>query len=355
MISSIADVIAGRPVVGYGTGEYLDRAMGRRPPGEWPLEFDYFIDPDGGGGGECHGRPVHGPGHLENEPRDVVVFVFDKYIPRAVAALARLGRVWLRDVFDCRHFGITTIYYDDYEILRDMDDVGRSAGIEVFAGPGAEVSLSGVTVPRRAGFRPIRIYAGAGARVTAQDVVLESGTWLYAGNGGEVSLGSGSMVRWEARLSAANRARLSVGAGCLVGYDSILDAADNVSIDIGEGSTFGKRLEMYAYAPIGIGRGCMFSSNVYVESGAGHDFFCRGRRSEPRPVHVGDRIWAGMSCAMLAGAVLGDGSVVAAKAVVNKAFGPAVMVAGIPARVVREDVSWDRNYAAYKERYCQNG
>lgn len=54
------------------------------------------------------------------------------------------------------------------------------------------------------------------------------------------------------------------------------------------------------------------------------------------PVRIGDNVWIGASATILAGVTIGDGVVVAAGAVVTKDVPDRVLVAGVPAAVIRE-------------------
>ncbi|KAL6453028.1 at Sophorolipid acetyltransferase [Candida maltosa Xu316] len=53
------------------------------------------------------------------------------------------------------------------------------------------------------------------------------------------------------------------------------------------------------------------------------------------PITIGDNVWLGGGCTVLAGVTVGDGCVVAAGAVVNKDVPPNSVVAGVPAKVVK--------------------
>ena len=59
------------------------------------------------------------------------------------------------------------------------------------------------------------------------------------------------------------------------------------------------------------------------------------------PVTIGDRVWIGCRATVLKGVTIGDGAVVAACSVVTRDVPPRALVAGNPARVVREDVTWE--------------
>jgi len=55
----------------------------------------------------------------------------------------------------------------------------------------------------------------------------------------------------------------------------------------------------------------------------------------PRPVHIEDNVWVGLESCILPGVTIGEGSVVAARAVVFDDVPPYSVAAGNPARVVR--------------------
>jgi acetyltransferase-like isoleucine patch superfamily enzyme len=57
------------------------------------------------------------------------------------------------------------------------------------------------------------------------------------------------------------------------------------------------------------------------------------------PIEIGDHVWIGARAMVLKGVTIGDGAVVAAASVVTKDVAPGTLVAGSPARYVR-DVTW---------------
>jgi acetyltransferase-like isoleucine patch superfamily enzyme len=59
-------------------------------------------------------------------------------------------------------------------------------------------------------------------------------------------------------------------------------------------------------------------------------------RDEGCAVHIGSNVWIGRNALILPGVEIGDGAVVAAGSVVSKSVRPRVLVAGIPAREIRE-------------------
>ena len=68
-----------------------------------------------------------------------------------------------------------------------------------------------------------------------------------------------------------------------------------------------------------------------------HDLDPENRASMiPAPVVIGKNVWIGSHVTVLAGVTVGDNSVIAAGAVVTKDVPPSVVVAGVPARVIKK-------------------
>ena len=57
---------------------------------------------------------------------------------------------------------------------------------------------------------------------------------------------------------------------------------------------------------------------------------------EERPVYIGNDVWIGDRALILPGVHIGDGSIIAAGAVVTKDVPPYSIVAGVPARKIRD-------------------
>ena len=55
-----------------------------------------------------------------------------------------------------------------------------------------------------------------------------------------------------------------------------------------------------------------------------------------KPITVGDNVWFGAGVQVLPGVTIGEGAVVAAGAVVTRDVPPRTLVAGVPAKVLKE-------------------
>ena len=57
---------------------------------------------------------------------------------------------------------------------------------------------------------------------------------------------------------------------------------------------------------------------------------------EYKPITIGDDVWIGCNSIILKGVKIGNGSIVAAGSVVTKSVPPFSLVAGNPAKIVKE-------------------
>ena len=96
-----------------------------------------------------------------------------------------------------------------------------------------------------------------------------------------------------------------------------------------------------------IGSRVMLAPNVTITT-TGHPVHPDLRRDGSQfsaPVRIEDDVWIGTGAVLLPGVVIGAGSVVGAASVVTGNVPPGVVVAGAPARVIREITDADRDWA----------
>ncbi len=108
-------------------------------------------------------------------------------------------------------------------------------------------------------------------------------------------------------------------------------------IEIGDYVMISPGTRISASDEILIGHSVMMANGVHITDCDWHDIYDRSARSpEVRPVHIADNVWLGDHATVLKGVSIGENSIVAANAVVSKDVPANVVVAGNPARVVKE-------------------
>ncbi len=94
---------------------------------------------------------------------------------------------------------------------------------------------------------------------------------------------------------------------------------------------------------IKIGNNATIAHNVAIMDSDYHTVrYADGSSSvKTAPVIIGDHVWIGRDAIILKGVTIGDGAVIAAHSVVTKDVPARSVAAGNPARVIRNNISWD--------------
>jgi acetyltransferase-like isoleucine patch superfamily enzyme len=132
--------------------------------------------------------------------------------------------------------------------------------------------------------------------------------------------------------------RVELGAGVRLhdGVRLFLDAP-GASIVIGADTYLNRRTEIMAKRSVQIGSHCAIAWDVRILD---TDYHSLDGRPSVDPVQIGDHVWIGGGAIVLKGVTIGDGAVVAAGSLVVEDVAARTLVAGVPARLLREDVNW---------------
>jgi acetyltransferase-like isoleucine patch superfamily enzyme len=162
---------------------------------------------------------------------------------------------------------------------------------------------------------------------------------------GFVFLGHG--VTLEARRGFG---RLVLGRWVHIGSGNTIRCHEG-TLRIGDKCVFGKDNTVNAYLDIEFGAATIVADWVYV-CDFDHVFDdvtipIKDQGIAKSPVRIGPDVWLGTKVTVLRGVTVGQGSVVAANAVVNRDLPPFSVAVGVPARVVRDRIA-DHEAAAAK-------
>jgi acetyltransferase-like isoleucine patch superfamily enzyme len=131
-------------------------------------------------------------------------------------------------------------------------------------------------------------------------------------------------------------------------YCEFLIEGDNCEIYIGEKTTIGSGHIFCGESntSIKIGDNCMLSREIFMNTSDFHsiiDTKSNLRINTPKNIILEDNVWLGFNTTINKGAVVGKYSVVATAAIVSgKNYPSNVILAGIPAKIIKENVTWSR-------------
>lgn len=193
---------------------------------------------------------------------------------------------------------------------------------------------------------PVRIDdRGANNQVDAPSGFLETydGTITFEGHHNHVVIGHGSHCNG---MSILCRSHGTIHVGDHVRLETLhvyLLAASKLIV--GEHTAFVGDASIAAHEArdVTIGHNCLIAGGVSFTVSDMHsivDVDTGERVNPPRPIQVGHRVWLGTKSTLLKGTTIGDGSIVAANSLVSGDVAANVLVGGIPAKVLRNRVTW---------------
>lgn len=122
---------------------------------------------------------------------------------------------------------------------------------------------------------------------------------------------------------------------------------DNCELKIGERTFVGHHSHLACTengCKLLVGSDSMISSYVQIRTGDSHSIISLdGVRINPaQSVIIGEHCWIGEGAKVLKGVVLAGDNVVATGAIVTKSFGKNVLLGGVPAAELKNNITWDK-------------
>jgi acetyltransferase-like isoleucine patch superfamily enzyme len=151
------------------------------------------------------------------------------------------------------------------------------------------------------------------------------------------------------RLKGGNQCQLSIGNNCIIRANVVFEKENSI-LTIGDRCFIGKCLFSIADR-VEIGNDVMLSWGVAVTDHDSHSLVFTNRQHDVtnwqkgykdwtainiQKVVIEDRVWIGFNAILLKGITIGEGAIVGAGSVVTKDVPPFTIVAGNPAKVIRE-------------------
>jgi acetyltransferase-like isoleucine patch superfamily enzyme len=188
-------------------------------------------------------------------------------------------------------------------------------------------------------------------RISFNGALLKNVTFDIEGDNNVVLIKRGAIVSNTLIHIRGNNHTLTIGEYCWFMGESFIMIGNSNEITLGEYTTV-QQASLVAgetETKIIIGKDCMFSNGIYISTTDWHsivDLETDTRINAARDIVLGEHVWLGLDTQITKGVTIGGNCIIGFKSLVTKDVPPNTAVAGIPAKVIRTNISWDRNLLA---------
>jgi acetyltransferase-like isoleucine patch superfamily enzyme len=147
-------------------------------------------------------------------------------------------------------------------------------------------------------------------------------------------LGDGLRVELDERVKISRW-----GEFLLMGRDAEIRLGHHTTVE-------GARFIAHGGTKLEVGPDCMLAYDVEVRTSDEHSILDASSAERINPdasVSIGEHVWFGARSVVLKGVSIGNDSVIATGSIVSRDIGTGVVAGGIPAKKLRDGVTWDRH------------
>ena len=147
---------------------------------------------------------------------------------------------------------------------------------------------------------------------------------------------------------------IQIGSCVSVGKLNII-CGNNALCSIGSGTEIESAEIHVTNGRISVGENCLFSYRVTLRNHDTHHIFDKNTGERiyfAGDMNIGNHVWLGYGVTLLGSASIGDNSIAGTMAVTSGTFPREVIIAGNPARVIREHVCWSKDNTNFFDRTC---
>lgn len=155
-------------------------------------------------------------------------------------------------------------------------------------------------------------------------------------------------AKLSSKVRVSENCRFTLPSQVSLGHRVVLEpnstfklVSDKARIDIEDYAFVGRGCLFDISGELSIGKGTLLAPDCFVvdhNHGVAAGEMIWTQPCVYKPVTIGSDVWLGARSVILPGVHIGDGAVVAAGAVVTKSVEPMTIVAGVPAKFVRDRI-----------------
>ena len=191
--------------------------------------------------------------------------------------------------------------------------------------------------------RPLPIFVERYSRIRmAKDAYFRIGKHFRVGRF-DTQIGQNGQVGIDrAVVQLGSKSELNIDGDVAIGPGVHLLIGPNAKLTIGDFSRVTANSRILVKKEIRIGSHTQISWDVQIMDTDFHHIYDSDGNTKvnTKPVTIGNNVWVGSRVTIMKGVTIGDNAVIAAGSVVTRDVPRLALVAGNPARVIRQNIKW---------------
>ena len=184
-------------------------------------------------------------------------------------------------------------------------------------------------------------------KFTISDSLIKKNNIEIFGSNNKCDIDLGSKIEnLYIKIKGKNNS-LFIKKNCKILSGKINIIGDNLHFMIGNNTTIREfdSVLVGTKKSISIGNDCMLGSNIKIWNGELHPIYSltsKKRLNNAKSIEIGDHVWIGSDVVILKGSNISEGSAVGVRSLIKGKVEKNVVVAGSPARKIRDNIKWKR-------------
>ncbi len=164
--------------------------------------------------------------------------------------------------------------------------------------------------------------------------------------GGRINLGNPDKRRAVVSLLPINiyfgeNSKINIGHSVSIGPGVNIIVKDNAKLSIGNNTYFTSDMHIEVVNALSIGRDCAISWGVTIIDDDHHEILGTEKKERKNSiVSIGNKVWIGCNVTVLKNTHIGNNCVIAAGSIVKGDFADNSLIAGNPAKIVKQNIDW---------------
>jgi len=188
-----------------------------------------------------------------------------------------------------------------------------------------------------------------GGQINGNDLFLRNERFsLMVGHNSKLIFGRNCRIGENINITLEKNCIVEIDDDCALCNGTSISARSSSIVNIGKNCVF-NNVSIDVFCNISIGNNCVVAPEVSLRDGDGHDILGLDSPNYPKPIKIGNSVWLGKNAKILKGVEIGNNCVIGTGSIVSKSFSENLLIAGVPAKVLRTGITWRPDYSFYRK------